>query len=180
MPHRLVGTRRVRGRHRRDPVVERHQRVEDHEPVAAVEQPLELVARLLGQDDQRAVGQAVQPVEHGDLAVVLVAGGGEHDLQIALGERLGRPRQDGREIRRIDERDEDTDQPGAACGEAAGAPVGGVAVLADDPADEVARFVRDVVAAVEYPRDGGDGHARQVGDLADRETLLCGLGHTLH
>src|SRR6266540_3281265 len=172
VPHRLVGTRRVRGRHRRDSLVERHQRVEDHEPVAAVEQPLEFVARLLGQDDQRAVGQAVQPVEHGDLAVVLVAGGGEHDLQIALGERLGRPRQDGREVRRVDERDENADQPGAACGEAAGAPVGGVAVLADDPADEVARFVRDVVAAVEYPRDGGDGHARQVGDLADRETLL--------
>ena len=40
--HRLVGTRGVRGRDRRDPLVERHQRVEHDKAVAAVEQPLEL------------------------------------------------------------------------------------------------------------------------------------------
>ena len=134
---------------RRDPLVERHQGIDDDEPVAAIEEPLELLVRLLGQDDQRAVGESVQPVEQGDLARVLAAGRREHDLQALLRERLGRPRDDGREVRRIDERDEDAGEAGAAGGEAAGASIGGVAVLADDAADELTRLVGDVAAPVE-------------------------------
>ena len=34
VPHRLVGARRVRGRHRWDAIVERHQRIHDHEVIA--------------------------------------------------------------------------------------------------------------------------------------------------
>ena len=71
--HRLMRAGRVRRRHGRDALVERHQRVDDDEAVVLVEQLLELVARLLGQDDQRPVRQAVhQPVDQRDLAVVLV------------------------------------------------------------------------------------------------------------
>ena len=74
--HRLVGARRVRGRDGRDALVERHQRVDDDEAVARVDEPLELVARLLREHDQRAVGEPVhQPVEERHLTVVLVAGG---------------------------------------------------------------------------------------------------------
>ena len=158
----------MRGRHRRDPLVERHQRVEHDEAITAVQKPLELVARLFGQDDQRAVAQAVEPVEDRDLTVVLAARGREHDLQAPLGERLGRSRENAREVRGIHERDEDSDQPRATGGEAAGTPIRRVAVLADDSANEVAGLVRDVLPAVEDAGDGGDRNPRLVGDVPDR------------
>jgi hypothetical protein len=148
------------------------------EAVAAVEEPLELVARLLGEDDQSAVGEAVQPVEQRDLAGVLAAGGREHDLEALLGERLGGTGEDAGEVGRIDERDEDADEPGPPGREAAGASIGGVAVLADDAADELARLVRDVAPAVEDARDGRDRHARTLRDLADRDAARD-LGHAL-
>ena len=140
MAHRLVGARHVRGRDRRDPIVERQERIDDDEAVAVVEQALELVARLLRQDDQRAVGLAVhEPVEQRDLAVVLVAGRREDDAHVLLVQRLGRAREDRREVRRVDERHEDADQPGAAGREAARAAVRRVAVLADRPAGRASR-----------------------------------------
>ena len=94
MAHRLVGAGRMSSRHRRDALVQRHQRIEDDEAITAVEQPHELRARFLGQDHQRTVRLAVQAVEHRDLAVVLAAGGGEDDLQVELRERLRRAGQD--------------------------------------------------------------------------------------
>ena len=177
VPHRLVGARRVRGGDGRDPLVERHQRVDHDEAIAAVEEPLELLARLLREDDERAVGEAVQPIEHRDLAVVLAAGGREDDLEALLGERLGRAGEDAREVGRIDERDEDAREPGAPGREAAGASIRGVAVVADDAADELTRLVRDVAPPVEDAGDGRDGHARAVGDLADRDPVVGELGH---
>ena len=178
MAHRLVGAGRVRGRDGRDPLVEPHQRVDDHEPKAAVQVPLELLARLLGEDDQGAVGHAVQAIEHRDLAIVLLPGRRQHDLEVALEQRLGRAVQDAREIRGIDERDDDTDEAGAARRQATCAAVGRVAVLADDAADVVARLVRDVAAAVQNTRYRGDRHTRLVGDLADGRALGGGLRHT--
>src|SRR5215207_3194160 len=169
MPHRLVGTRRVGGRDRRDPLVERHERIENHEAVAAVEQPFQLPTRLFGKDDQGAVGHAVEPVEHGDLAVVLVPGWREDDLEVKLRERLGGARHDCREVRGIDEGYEDAHQSRAADRQTAGVPIRRVAVLADHPGDEIPRLVRDVAPAVQDSRDGRDRDARELGDLADRD-----------
>src|SRR5215207_4714607 len=154
MAHRLVGTRRVGGRDRRDPLVERHERIENHEAVAAVEQPFQLLTRLFGKDDQGAVGHAVEPVEHGDLAVVLVPGRREDDLEVKLRERLGGARHDCREVRGIDEGYEDAHQSRAADRQTAGVPIHRVAVLADHPGAEIPRRDRD---------------ARELGDLADRD-----------
>jgi hypothetical protein len=124
VPHRLVGARRVRGRDRRDALVQRHERVEHDEPVAAVEQPLELLARLLGQDDQRAVGQPCSRSSTETSRSCSVAGGREDDLQVALGERLGRAREDRREVGGVDERNEDADQPGGPAERPARASIG--------------------------------------------------------
>ena len=64
VPHRMMGTGRVRRRDRRYSLVERHQRVDDDEGIVVFDQVLELFARLLGQHDQRPVRHAVhQPVE---------------------------------------------------------------------------------------------------------------------
>ena len=43
------------------------------------------------------------------------------------------------------------------------------AALADDPLDELARLGRDVAPAVHDARDGRNGHAGEVRDLADRD-----------
>src|SRR5207248_143234 len=100
MLHRLIGTRGVCGGYRGDAVVQRLERVDDHEAVALVLQPLELLARLLGKDDERAVGEAVhEPVDQRHLTVVLVAGRRENDAEVLLRERLRRPGEDGREVR---------------------------------------------------------------------------------
>ena len=67
--------------------------------IAVVEQVLELLVRLLREDEQRAVGRAVhQPLEQGDLAIVLVLRRAEHDPHVLLVERLGRAREDRREV----------------------------------------------------------------------------------
>ncbi len=74
--HRLVGAGGMRRRHRGDVPCERLEGVDDDEGVTLGEQLLELVVRLLGEDDQGAVGDAVeQTVEQRDLSVVLVARG---------------------------------------------------------------------------------------------------------
>ena len=72
------------------------------------------------------------------------------------------------------------DETGSAGGQAAGASVGGVAVLADDAADEVARLIRHVVTPVEDAGDGRDGHACLLRDLADRGPLRGSLRHLAH
>jgi hypothetical protein len=142
--------------------------------------PLELLARLFGEDDQRAVGHPVHSVENRDLAVVLLPGRREHDVQVALEQRLGRAVQDPREVRGVDEGDDDADEARAPGGEAPGAPVGRVAVLADDPRDVVPRLVRDVAASVEHARDGRDRDPGLVGDLADGRSLRGSLRHSAH
>ena len=79
----------VRGRHGRDAHVERHARVGDYELVAARLQRSELVTRLLGQEDDRAVGRAVhQPLEKRHLAVVLGVRRAEDEAQLLLVGRL--------------------------------------------------------------------------------------------
>ena len=85
MAHRLVGSGCMRGRDRRHALVERQPRIDDDEPVALFEQTCELVARLLRQHDQCAVGHSMhEPVEQRDLTVVLVLRGGENDAELLL------------------------------------------------------------------------------------------------
>src|SRR6476660_1191557 len=141
---------------------------------------LELRARLLGEDDQGAVGHAVQAVEHRDLAVVLLPRGREHDLEVPLEQRLRGAVQDPGEVRREDERDDDADEPGAPAREAPGAAVRRIAVLADDAADQVARVVRDIAAAVENTRYRGNRHARLIRDLTDGGAVRRSLRHISH
>ena len=168
----------MRGGDRWDAIVERHQRIDDDEVIAGVEQTLELLARLLRQHDQGAVRQPVhEPLEKRDLAVVLVLGGREDGTEVMLLQRLGRAGEDGREVGRVDERDEQPDEPGSAVREAARAPVRDVAPLLDDAGDELPRLRRHVAAAVEHAGDGGDRHAGLVRDLADRHPGVCELGH---
>ena len=172
MPHRVVRPRGVRRRDRRDPLVERQPRIDDDEAVALVEEPLELLARLLGKDDQRAVRQAVhQPVEERHLALVHVASRRQDDAQVLLRERLRSAGEDEREVLGEDERHEQAHEPGPAGGESAGASVRRVAVVADDARDELARLVGDVAAAVEDARDRRDRDAGLICDLADRHPM---------
>jgi len=117
-----------------------------------------------------------QALEQRHLAVVLVLRRTENDAQVLLVQRLGRPGEDGREIDGVHLRHRDADEAGAAGGEPAGAPVGGVAALADDPLDELAGLVGNVFAAVDDAGDGRDRHAREVGDLADRHARGAAVG----
>jgi hypothetical protein len=88
-----------------------------------------------------------------------------------LEERLGSAGEDAREVRRVDERDDDADESRAAGREASCTAIGGVAVLADDARDEVACLVRDVAASVENARDGRDRDTCLIGDLPNGRTL---------
>src|SRR5947199_264141 len=72
----------------------------------------------------------------------------------------------------------ETDEAGPAVGQAAGAPVGDVAALLDDPGDELPRLGGDVVAAVEHAGDGGDRHAGLVRHFANGHPGVRELGHT--
>ncbi len=176
MLHRLAGARRVRGRHRRDAVVEAEAGVDDDEVVARVEQARELVARLLREHDERSVGEAVHhPVDLELLPVVLVAGVREHRPEVALVQRLRRAREDRREVDGVDERHEDADEPRPAGRQAPGAAVRDVAPVADDLRDELTRLGGDVVAAVEDAGDGGDGHAGLLRHLTDGHPARCEL-----
>ena len=63
--------------------------IDDDDRVADLLQVLELVGRLLGEHEDRAVGRAAhQPVDERDLAVVLVHSRAEHDPQVELVERF--------------------------------------------------------------------------------------------
>ena len=170
MPHGLVRSRAVGCGDRRDALVERHQRVDDDEAIAVVEEVLELLVRLLGEDEQSAVGRAVhQPVEQGHLALVLVLRRAQDDAHVLLVERLRRAGEDGREEDRSDPRHRHADEAGPAGREPTRRPVDRVAVLPDDLLDELAGLGRDVAAAVHDARDRRDRDAGDVGDLADRD-----------
>jgi hypothetical protein len=152
VPHRLMRAGRMGRRHGGDPFGQRHDRVDDDKVIAAVDEPFQLGAGLLRVHDQRAVRQTVhQPLDQRDLPVVLVPCGREHDPQVLLLHRLDGAGQDGREVRGIDQRDEDTDETGAAGREAACTSICRVAVLPDHSCDELARLRRDVVPAVQDP-----------------------------
>ena len=91
---------------------------------------LELLARLLGQDDQRPVGR--RRASTGRAATPrgrARAGWGEHDAHVLLVQRLRRAGEDLREVDGVDERDEHADQAGPAGGEPARVAVRGVALL---------------------------------------------------
>jgi len=146
------------------------QRIDDDQGVAVRERPLELLARLLGEDDQRAVGRAVhEAVEERHLALVLAPRRPEDEPHVMLVQRLRSAGEDPREVGRIDERHQAADEPGTAGLEPARAPVRRVAVLPDHPADELPGLVRDVATAVDDTRDGGDRDARELRDLPDRD-----------
>jgi hypothetical protein len=174
----------VRGRDGGDPLVQRYERVDDHESEAVVQQLLELVARLLREDDHGAVGGAVQqPLEQRDLALVLVQRRAEHEAHVLLVERLGHAAEDVGEVRVVDHRHRAADQPCLAGGEAPGAAVRRVAALAHDLLHEGAGLLRDVAAAVHDPGDGGDRDAREVGDLPDRRPAsapVAAVGACVH
>jgi hypothetical protein len=101
----------------------------------------------------------VELVEHRDLAVVLARGRREDDLHVELRQRLRGAGEHSGEVGRIDERDEDPDEPRPPGREAAGAAVGRVAVLADHPGDGLAGLGSNIVPAVEDSRDSGDRDA---------------------
>ena len=181
MLHRLVGARRVGGRYGRDAFVQRQERIDHDEPVAVVQQALELLARLFREDDHRAVGGSVhQALEQRDLALVLVHRRAEDEAHVLLVERLGGAAHELREIRIVDHRHRGPDQAGPAAGEAARAAIRGVAPLPDDPVHELARLRRHVLAAVDDAGHGRDRHAGQLGDLADRHAAVGALTHALH
>ncbi len=176
MPHCLVGAGRIGRGNAGNPVFEPLQRIDDDEAIAVVEQHLQLVVRLLGEDEERAVGRAVhEPLEQRYFAVVLVEGRAEDDPHVELVERFGRAREDRREVRRVDHRHGDADEPRAAGREAARAPVRGVPTLADDPLDGLAGLLGDVVPAVHDAGDRGDRDACEIGDLADRHPRPAGV-----
>ena len=58
--HRLVGSKCVRGRDRRDPSCQASPGIDDDELESLLEERLELVVRLLRQDEQRAVRGTVE------------------------------------------------------------------------------------------------------------------------
>ena len=159
----------VSGRDDGDALVERPPRIGDDERVPAMLQPDELVAGLLRQQDDRAVGRSVhQALEQGDLPVVLVQRRHQHRAQLLLVERLRRAGQDRGEVIGMDERHREPDETGAAARQGPGAAVGGEVVRADVTQDGVARLRGDVGPAVDDARDGGDGHAGRPGDVANR------------
>ena len=164
-----------------DALVQRHHRVDHDEPVAVVQERLELVARLLREDDHGAVGRSVhQALEKRDLALVLVHRRAEDQAHVLLIERLGGAADELREVGIVHHRHRGADQARPAAGETARAAVRRVAPLADDPLDELARLGRDVLAAVDDARDGGDRYARQLRDLANRGPSVAGLAHASH
>jgi hypothetical protein len=62
----------VRRRNRRDPGIERRERVDDHQRVAVGEDGHELLARVLREDEDRTVRRFTELVEQHDLAGMLV------------------------------------------------------------------------------------------------------------
>ena len=171
--HCGVRARRVRGRHRRDSFVERHAGVDDDEGIAEPLERLQLLVRLLGEHQDGAVSRPVhQPVEERDLAVVEMQGRREHDCHVLLVERLGRTGEDVREVGRLDDRERDADQAGAAAGEGARAPVRGEALVAHDAQDRLARCRRHVGMVVEDAGDRGDRDAGGARHLPDRRARL--------
>ena len=93
-------------------------RVDDDEPVAVVQELLELVGGLLGEDDHRAVRRAVhQPLEERHLAGVLVQGRAEDESHVLLVERLGDAGDEMREVRVVHHRHRPADQAGLAARE---------------------------------------------------------------
>jgi len=100
----------VRDRHRRDAIAERQQRIDHDERVPVAQRLLELLRRLLGQDDHGAVGRALhQPVEQRDLARVLVLRRQENEPQPVLVHRLRNTLEDLREVSATDIRNENAD-----------------------------------------------------------------------
>src|SRR5581483_5630378 len=83
--------------------------------------------------------------------------------------------EDDGEVRGLNDRNGDPDEPRPPAGERPSVPVRAEAVLADDAQHCLARLRRDVGAAVDHARDGRDRDAGGPGDLADRRSPVVAV-----
>jgi hypothetical protein len=163
-----------------DPLVQRDAWVDDDHRELAL-QRLQLRARFLGEHEHGAVGRpAHQAVEQRHLAFVLVQGRAEDDPHVLLVQRLRGTREDDPEVGRLDQWNGDTDQTGAAAGESTRIPVRAESLLAHGAHDRLARVRRDVGAAVEDARDGGDRDAGRARNPTNRGALAVVVGRVGH
>ena len=168
----LAGAGGVRGRHRRDALVERLARVDDDEGEPGLVQGRQLRARLRRQDHDRAVGRAVHRPLSRLTSRSCSCWVGQMTAHVLLVQRLRKPGQEQREVARVDERQRDADEAGPAAGEAARAPVRAEALRPHDLQHGLARVLGDVEDGQLSTREtvAIDTPARS-GDVADRRAL---------
>ena len=93
----------MRRAHDRDPLGYLGSRIHDHEREAVPGQGRELLAGLLGKDDDRAIGCAArQPLQQGHLPDAGMPGRAQDSPQVMLIQRLGGTGQDLGEAARMD------------------------------------------------------------------------------
>jgi hypothetical protein len=103
----------MRRRHRGDPVAERHERIDDHDRIVVDQRALELVARLLGQDDERAISHVGQLRQQLDLACMLMPGRSDRQPQAVFVDRVRNAGQDGPEVHVVTQRHQDREDAAA-------------------------------------------------------------------
>ena len=166
---RLLRSRGVHRRDARDALRRLLPRIDDDEGKAVALEGEQLVARLLGEHQDRPVGRSVhQTLDDGDLAVVPVQRRREDDPHVALVERLGSAFEQRPEVGVADERQHQADHPRPAARERARTAVRREPVLAHDLQHRLPGFRSDVGPVVQDARDRGDGDAGEIGDVPDR------------
>ena len=109
-----------------------------------------------------------EAVEQRDLALVVVERRAHDHAHVLLVQRLGGAGEDRGEVDRVDQRDEDADQPRAPRRQASRTAAHRVAMFLDDTPHEVARLVGHVLAPVKHAGDPRDRDAGQISYLPDR------------
>ena len=161
--------RRVRGRNGRDALVGRHARVDDRRTVALLLQRRELVVRLLGQDQQGAVGGAVARRCSSDTSRSCSCSVG-HSTIASRARRAPRRRRRGSPRSTSGGSAAASRRPGrcASAGEAARGAVDRVAVLGHDRSTFSRASSRTSGRPLIDARDRGGRNARQIRDVPDR------------
>ena len=166
---RLDRAGHVRGRDEREVPLERIRLVGDDERESLPLQEQEVLARLLGQHEDRAVDASLeQLVDERDLSLLVVERRAQDDLHVALVEGFGDPGDQLREVVAEHHRDRHADQPGASGLRGPGCPARREVELADHVEHRLARLLRDVGPVVEHARDRRDRHPRVGCDVPDR------------